>query len=187
VRRLAIALVHHPVLDRDGAIVTSAVTNLDVHDIARSARTYGASDYFVVHPIEAQRGLVERIVTHWREGSSAARIPDRKEALSVLSTVPSLEAAIERLGGRGAVELWATSARSRPDSLGYADASARLAEDGPAVLLVLGTSWGLAPEVVAACDRVLAPVGCEARGDGFNHLSVRAACAIMLDRLTSRR
>ena len=38
-RRLAIALVHHPVLDKGGAIVTTALTNLDVHDLARSART----------------------------------------------------------------------------------------------------------------------------------------------------
>lgn len=35
------ALVHHPVRDRGGNAVTTAVTNLDVHDIARTARTYG--------------------------------------------------------------------------------------------------------------------------------------------------
>src|SRR6516164_8187672 len=59
-RRVAIALVHYPVLDGQGALVTTAVTNLDVHDLARSARTYGCSDYFVVHPIVAQRELVGR-------------------------------------------------------------------------------------------------------------------------------
>ncbi|HTQ48077.1 MAG TPA: RNA methyltransferase, partial [Polyangiaceae bacterium] len=67
-RRLAIALLHYPVLDGQGAIVTTAVTNLDVHDLSRSARTYGCSDYFVVHPITAQRELVDRIRTHWTEG-----------------------------------------------------------------------------------------------------------------------
>ena len=36
-----VALAHHPVLDKDGRIVTTAVTNLDVHDIARAARTFG--------------------------------------------------------------------------------------------------------------------------------------------------
>jgi len=34
------ALIHYPVLGRDGRIITTAVTNLDIHDIARSSRTY---------------------------------------------------------------------------------------------------------------------------------------------------
>ena len=70
--RLAIALVHHPVLDAQGAVVTSTLTNIDVHDLARSAKTYGCSDFFVVHPIEAQRTLASRIVEHWTTGSSSA-------------------------------------------------------------------------------------------------------------------
>ena len=53
--RVALALVHHPVLDRAGDVVTTAITNLDLHDMARSARTYGVSDLFIVHPIAAQR------------------------------------------------------------------------------------------------------------------------------------
>src|SRR6185503_10982735 len=97
-RRLAIALVHHPVVDGRGAIVTTAVTNLDVHDLARSARTYGCSDYFVVHPIEVQRELATRIVHHWTEGSSAKRIPDRKDALALVRAVPTLEDAVAALG-----------------------------------------------------------------------------------------
>src|SRR5579864_7578444 len=97
-RRFAVALVHHPILDGQGAIVTTAVTNLDVHDLARSARTYGASDYFVVHPIAAQRELVERIREHWTTGSSGRRIPDRREAITLLRIVESLDAAIEALG-----------------------------------------------------------------------------------------
>src|SRR5690606_14363961 len=40
-RRVAAVLVHHPVLDRAGEVVTTAITNLDLHDIARSAHTYG--------------------------------------------------------------------------------------------------------------------------------------------------
>ena len=76
--KLAIALVHHPVLDGQGAIVTTAVTNLDVHDLSRSARSYGCSDYFIAHPIAAQRELVERIRQHWTDGSSGRRIPDRR-------------------------------------------------------------------------------------------------------------
>ena len=184
-RRVAVVLVHHPVLDGQGAIVTTAVTNLDVHDLARSARTYGCSDYFVAHPIAAQRELVTRIRDHWTSGSSGRRIPDRREALGVLRIVESLDAAIDALGGRDAVEIWATAARELGPTLSFADARARLAGEGRAVLLVFGTGWGLAPIVVAEADALLEPI--RAVVDGYNHLSVRSACAIALDRLCGAR
>src|SRR5579864_8936634 len=96
-RRLAIALVHHPVLDARGEIVTTALTNMDVHDLARSATTYGCTDYFVVHPVAVQRELVGRIVDHWTHGSSAKRIPDRKDALAVVRAVETLADAARAL------------------------------------------------------------------------------------------
>lgn len=179
-RRLAIALVHHPVLDKGGGVVTTALTNLDVHDLARSARTYGCSDYFVVHPIPAQRELATRIVEHWTEGSSAKRIPDRKDALAVVRPVETLAAAIASLGEK--VEVWVTAARSIGAPITFAAARARLEQEGPPVLLVFGTGWGLAPSITDAADAVIEPI----RGAGeWNHLSVRAACAIALDRLLS--
>lgn len=184
-RRCAIALVHHPVLDAQGAIVTTAVTNLDVHDLARTARSFGCSDYFVVHPIAAQRELVARIREHWIEGSGGRRIPDRREALSTLRIVESLDLAIEWLGGSPNVELWATSARALGATLGFEEARARMSGQGRPVLIVFGTGWGLAPNVVTAADALLEPI----RGgrDDYNHLSVRAAGAIVLDRLLGRR
>jgi hypothetical protein len=182
-RRLAIALVHHPVLDAQGETVTTAITNLDVHDLARSARTYGCSDYFIVHPITAQRDLVERICAHWSEGSSGKRIPDRKVALSLVRVVTSLEEMVERLGGRDAVELWVTAARSVSGApLDSATARARLDGEGKPVVILFGTGWGLARSVIDSADAVLAPVRA-AEATGYNHLSVRAACAITLDRL----
>jgi len=51
-------------------------------------------------------------------------------------------------------------------------------------LLVLGTGYGLADEMLDRCDVLLEPI----RGnDEYNHLSVRAAAAIILDRLHSAR
>jgi len=185
VRRVAVVLVHHPVLDRQGAVVTTAVTNLDVHDLARSARTYGCSDYFVAHPILAQRELVTSILEHWTEGSGGRRIPDRKEAFRVLRIVESLDAATDALGGRDGVEVWATAARRLGARLGFGEARARLEHPGKTILLVFGTGWGLAPSVLEAADAVLAPI-VPVRGD-YNHLSVRAACAIVLDRLMGER
>ena len=186
-RPLAIALVHRPVLDKEGLVVTSALTNLDVHDLARSARTYGCTDYFVVHPVEVQRELATRIVTHWTEGSSAKRIPDRKHALEIVRPVPTLDDAITALAATTStsvsdVTIWVTAARTiegRP-MLSFGGARAALHGPGGPVLLVFGTGWGLAPEIVDRAHGLLEPI----RGPGpWNHLSVRAACAIALDRL----
>ena len=186
-RRLAIALVHYPVLDAQGARVTTAITNLDVHDLARSARTYGCSDYFLVHPITAQRDLVERIVAHWTDGSSGKRIPDRKVALALARVSPSLEDVYERLGGRDAIEVWVTAARTVAPPIAMTEARRRLEEDdGKPVLILFGTGWGLEQSVVAGADATLPSIR-SAVPSGYNHLSVRAACAITLDRLRGER
>ena len=179
-----VALVHHPVLDRAGRIVTTAVTNLDIHDIARASRTYGVNRYFLVSPIAAQRDLVERIVSHWKSGASAERIPERGQALALVRVVPSIaaaQAAIQEAEGQAPFVI-ATAARSlgRP-TLAFAEARRRLeAGQGPPWLLLFGTGWGLADEVLQAADALLPPL---LGPTDYNHLSVRAAAAIVLDRL----
>ena len=95
---LAVALVHHPVLDKRGDQVVTAVTNLDLHDIARTARTYGISRFYVVTPAAEQLHLVERILQHWRQGHGAGYNPHRGEALQLIETVDSLERAIQAWG-----------------------------------------------------------------------------------------
>ena len=185
-RSVSIALVHHPVLDKAGDTVTTAVTNLDVHDLARSARTYGCTDYFIVHPIAAQRELVERICDHWTHGSSGKRIPDRKVALELVRVVPSLDDVYARFGGRGSVEVWITAARRVAPPMSMAEARTALEGEGRPVVVVFGTGWGLAPSVVEAADATLEPIT-GSPGATYNHLSVRAACAIVLDRLRGAR
>jgi len=175
-RSLSIALVHHPVLDAKGAVGTSTLTTMDVHDLARSARTYGCESFYVVHPIEAQRTLAARIVDHWTYGSSAKRIPDRKDALAIVKVVARLEDAAP------GAERWVTAAQAQDDATSWSEARTRLRGEGPPVLLVFGTSWGLAPEVLSTAAVRLDPI--LGRGP-WNHLSVRAACAIALDRLAS--
>jgi hypothetical protein len=179
-RRIACALIHHPVLDREAKIVTAAITNIDLHDISRSALTFGLSDFFVVHPILAQRKLAERIREHWVEGSGGRRIPDRKPALSAMRVVETLGDAVSALGG---AELWTTSARPvEQQPLTFAQARTRLQQDGPPVLLCFGTGWGLASEIHENATVHLQPIA-SPRVDGYNHLSVRAAAAILFDRL----
>ena len=186
-RRISLVLVHHPVVDRSGAVITTAVTNLDLHDMARSSRAYGLEAMYAVHPVAAQRDLIDRVRAHWIDGSGARRIPDRVPAMELLRAVPSLDDVYAAVGpGRSSVEVWVTSARRLRTSLTFSAARERLGQPGKPVLLLFGTGWGLASEVVEDADVCLEPIKASVP-TGFNHLSVRAACAIAFDRLLGER
>lgn len=181
------ALVHYPVRDRDGQTVSAAVTNIDVHDIARSSHTFGLAGFLVVTPIEAQRQLVVRILEHWRSGAGLRRMPHRSEALAICAALASIEEAAQwvaaREGGR-APKVIATAARPPAGraASSFAQVSRMLAEPGSGPWLILfGTGHGLADHVLAAADVLVEPIVGVA---GYNHLSVRAAAAIVFDRLT---
>jgi len=175
---MAIALVHAPVLDRRGDVVTSAVTNLDIHDLARLATTYNLSRYYLVTPAVEQQTLAARIVEHWQKGAGASYNPDRCQALDCLRVVNSLDEALADwrvLTGPESLAVL-TGARHQ-NGIDYPQASA-LAAERP-VMLVFGTGHGLAPALYTADRPCLKPV----RAGQYNHLSVRTAAAIVLDRL----
>jgi hypothetical protein len=183
---LYLVLLHHPVYDKNGAVVTTAVTNLDVHDIGRLARTFEARAFYVATPVPTLRRLVERVMRHWSTGPGATYNETRKDALARVRLADDLDAAIadvERETGH-LPHLVATTAHEGPDRLPYAGLRARLAADGPAVLLVFGTGWGLTAEVLERADDILEPI--RGRRD-YNHLSVRSAAAIILDRVLGDR
>jgi hypothetical protein len=143
-----LALLHHPVLDKNGQIVTTAITNMDIHDIARSARTYGVRRFFVVTPVRALRILAERIIEHWKTGFGSTYNVTRKEALAAVAIEPDLDAAllsIERETGQRPV-LVVTSARPCPDVVRFA-ALRRDLETGQRPVLVV-TSARPCPDVV---------------------------------------
>lgn len=163
------------------------MTNIDVHDIARSARTYGLRGYFVVTPIEAQHPLVARITDHWQTGAGAKRIPERAEALALVEICRSLDEAvteIERREDGRRPRLVATSANGGPDRAGWSAEAERLRRDPQPVLLLFGTGYGLSDRVLRQADAVLEPLEGPTE---FNHLSVRAAAAITFDRLFAGR
>lgn len=185
--RLYLALVHYPVKDRAGATVTTSVTNLDVHDIARSARTFGVRRYFVVTPIELQHTLVRRILDHWTTGSGRKRMPERWEALSLVDPVVALEDAVADVTQREGVrpKLVVTAARAPKDRpvIPVTEMRGWLEQGEHPYLLIFGTGHGLAESLLTSADHQLEPLD---SGTGYNHLSVRAAAAIYLDRLIGR-
>ena len=182
--RIYLALVHHPIMNMAGEVVTTSVTNLDVHDIARIAKTYGCKRYFVVTPIQAQRQMVGKLKGHWEHGPKPLREHPRRQALDLVTPIKDLDEAMEAIyiRERAYPTLVATSAKPQRPVVTFAELRDIVNTGGP-VMLVFGTGWGLAPEALNQCNLLLEPI----QGvNGYNHLPVRAAVAIMLDRLAGR-
>jgi len=185
--KIYVALVHYPVLNRMGETITSAVTNLDIHDIARVAATYELAGYFVVTPLPEQQELVRELTAHWIDGASPNI--DRKAALSLVRITASLEETcreIERDTAECPVVI-ATSARDRGRCKAWQELRGELEateEHAAPLLLLFGTASGLAEEVFEQASATLEPVEPQRI---YNHLSVRSAVAITLDRLLGDR
>lgn len=187
-QRVYIGLVHYPVVNRQGEPVVSAITNLDIHDIARSARTFGVERFFVITPYPDQKELLTTIVSHWQDGAGARANPSRKEAFSLIKDAHSVEEAIAIIEKECGVRprVFATSARAGDNRIGWDNARKYIfsASDPSPSLILFGTAGGLSEEVFEKVDFILEPI----RGiDYYNHLSVRSAVAITLDRIISRR
>jgi hypothetical protein len=185
--RVDVVLIHHPVRDRTGELVTTSVTNLDVHDIARASRTYGVRAYHVVTPIELQRDLVRGVADHWLKGGSGERVPERAAALRLVRVAASVDDAWRAIeaeeGAAPLIVMTTANARSRPTTP-YADLRARIASGSRPVALCFGTGWGLAAEVLDRADVLLEPI---MAASDYNHLSVRVAVGVALDRLLGDR
>lgn len=184
-KHLSMALVHYPVLLEEKKSGASSLTNLDIHDIARTSCTYGMARFFVVTPLRDQQQLLEDILRHWRQGAGARSNPDRAEALSLVSPASSIEEVVGQLeaeqGQRpliiGSSARWPEGKKLPP--VVTPDKVGQLLHHQP-VLLLLGTGHGLAPQALALCDGLLRPLRFL---NGYNHLSVRAAAAILADRI----
>jgi len=181
---LSVALVHHPVLNKHGDTIASALTNLDLHDIARSSKTYGVNTFYVVTPLGDQQVLAKRIIDHWLDGFGGKYNPHRKEAVELIKVMGSLKAVVDDIRQRREKhpKMVGTSAKNVPGSIGY-DKLKSLLFDGDPYLLLFGTAWGLSDELISQVDYFLGPIS---GISGYNHLSVRSASAIILDRLLGR-
>lgn len=179
--KLYIALMHYPVLNKNGEIIASAVTNLDLHDIARAAKTYGIREFFVVTPLKEQQELVKKLVSHWTDGTGSRYNPKRREALELIKLKNSLTEIIDHINntGEGRPKTVVTSARQNNGSISFSKLRNKL-KDGKSYILVFGTAWGLSENFIAEADYLLEPV---MGGSNYNHLSVRCAAAVIMDRL----
>ncbi len=170
---IAVALIHHPVLNRLGDPSTTAITSMDIHDFARTCAFYDVAPVYLVHPAAGMHAMVQDIITYWLTGEGGKRNPGRREVMKQIRMVNSLKDILQDVDYR----LWYTSAnppegRTRP-------CETLSSERGPH-LIVFGTGWGLNVEEMPEPNGWLSPIV----GIGkVRHLSVRAALAICLDRL----
>lgn len=177
-----LALVHYPVYDKNHKVVATSVTNLDIHDIARACRTYGIAAYHLVHPVSAQRDLIRRIAGHWQTADGMAQNECRSEALSLVQVSASIEEVIREIQNRHQAPPFvvATSARARSCVVSPKQLLSRPELASRPLLLLFGTGWGLQDEWLDRADGILEPI---MSGATYNHLAVRTAVGIILDRL----
>jgi hypothetical protein len=182
---LNVALLHDGMVNKGGQTVTTSVTLIDVHDISRSSKTYGADSFFVVHSSQTMRSLVRTIKQHWDGDFGSNYNPNRQDALGILNIASDLDEVlmqIERLTGT-LPKIIATSARDGADRVSYADMRKTIETSSDSYLVIFGTGWGMGPDLMSRADYVLKPIY---GPTPYNHLSVRAACAIILDRLSGQ-
>lgn len=87
---LYIALAHHPVLNKAGETVTTSISNLDIHDIARVAETYGVKAYYIVHADLRQQELLNNIRNFWQDQGLPYN-PQRSQALARIRPSDSID------------------------------------------------------------------------------------------------
>ena len=175
------ALVHHPVYNKNREVITSALTTLDLHDLARVAATYGLGGLWVVSPVEDQLAIAADMIEHWRFGWGAGYNSNRGEALSLVRLARDLDEARTETGRLTGADplVVATSAADQGRRAGFDDIR-RLSLGERPVMIVFGTAWGLTEEALGGCDYILEPI---TGPTDYNHLSVRSAAGIIIDRL----
>ena len=181
-----VALIHHPVYNKNREVVRTCLTPLDLHDIARAGRTYGVRGFYCISALATQMELAETIIDHWTTGWGAGYNPNRKEALSLVRILPDLAQSVEDIERdcNRAVRTIATSARLRNADLDCEQLREKVERGEEAFLLLFGTGWGLLDDAVDNADFRLRPI----KGPtDYNHLSVRSAVSIILDRVLGMR
>lgn len=180
--KVYIGLIHYPIYNKHMEVVTTALTNYDLHDIARTAKTYDVARYFIIHPVEAQREMAAKIMNHWKTGGGVHYNANRKEAFEETELVSSLEEALQQIeketGMKPAVVT--TDARVYPNTVTYQWLRNKIHQEEQPIFILFGTGFGMTKEMMKQFDYIVEPV----YGAGtYNHLCVRSAVAIILDRL----
>ena len=180
-----LVLLHYPVYNKRGEVISTSVVIHDIHDMARCGKTFGIKKFYIVQPFEGEREIVNRIRRFWEDGGKRYN-PNRAEAVKIVSVKQNFEEVLNeiKIEEKKNPILVGTSAKERGKYISYRILSARIADENMPVVLIFGTGWGIASEIEDTFDYFLPPI----RGvSNYNHLSVRSAAAIVIDRILGGR
>jgi hypothetical protein len=181
--RVSIGLVHWPCWNQHGEVICTNVTNFDIHDIARSCRSYGVEQYFIINRVKEQLMFVSRVLDHWRVGEGSAHNPLRRTAVSMVKTAETVEASLAQFSEKPLVIATCAQDLEKYPNISFGQLRERIWMPGAQpVYILFGTGWGYTDDILKLCDFVLDPIK-GSSSDDFRHLSVRSAAAICLDRL----
>lgn len=183
-RNLSFCLCHYPVRLEQGRTGSSSLTNLDIHDISRISRSYGMGPFYVLLELREQRDILDNILAHWRRAANPEVHADRKRALDQVCAVRNFTELEEKARAYYGIKPtfilssanWLESKESG-HMLGPEDVR-EICKNYP-VIILLGTARGLSLKSLTINYKLLRPL----RFLDENHLSVRAAAAIMADRI----
>jgi len=178
-----VALMHSDVLiGEERKLGVTSVTSIDIHDIARSSKTYGVVDFFIVTPLIDQQKIVQKMLDFWKKGIGFEYNRCRYNAIQLVQLVDSLDEVIKKIeekeGKKPLVVATSAQLTDAQEVISFYDQKKVWKADRP-VLMLFGTGQGLSQAVIERCDYVLLPIN---GFPDFNHLSVRSAAAIILDR-----
>ena len=179
---ISIGLLHFPVYNKNKEVVISSITTSSLHDISRTARTFGVDNFYIITPLKLQQELINRLIKHWQVGYGADYNPTRRDAFQRVVVVNNLEDCLSDLERKYEQVPFTvvTSALSQENSISYTDLRWRISQEQKPYLIVFGTGWGIEKSLIKKMDMAIEPVYGR---ENYNHLSVRAAVAIILDRL----
>ena len=182
---LYVALIHFPVINKKNQPIGSALTTIDLHDIARASITFGVRGFYVITPYEDQAILASKVIEHWTKGVGGKLNPFRKKALELIQVSKTFEDAVSSIEQerKEPVVTIATSAKKTTGSITIEVLKQKL-DNKASHVIIFGTAWGLADELIDTCDFILDPIF---GYTDYNHLSVRSAASIYLDRIINGR
>jgi tRNA (guanine37-N1)-methyltransferase len=177
-----VALMHTQVKLKDGTVGTTSITSIDLHDTARSCATYGIKNFFMVTPLVDQQAIIATFLDFWRSDFGKNYNQSRYHAVNKVLPTLNLDeviTAITNTEGKAPLII-ATSAKeyTHISTIDFTQQGTVWQHDRP-VLLLFGTGQGLDDALIEKCDYLLGPVSGMTT---YNHLSVRSAIAIVLDR-----
>lgn len=147
--------------------------------------TFGIDLCYIVTPLAKQREIAEKLIHHWIHGYGAIYNPARGEALQKVRIMASVQEMIDDVGKEGTPLVVGTSSRERAHkAMTYRELNEFIEKKTRPALVLFGTGWGLADEAVETCEKMLVPI--QGKGD-YNHLSLRVAVGIILDRIFGER